>query len=50
MVEVTYQMVLSTIQTISLVIGISYYIIVPRNQQKTQKHAEGMRKYSYSTI
>jgi hypothetical protein len=44
MVEITYQMVLSTIQTISLVIGISYYIMVLRNQQKNQKHAQGMRK------
>ena len=44
MVEVTYQMVLSTIQTISLVIGISYYLIVLRNQQINQKHAEDTRK------
>ena len=44
MVEVTYQMVLSTIQTISLVIGISYYIIVLRNQLKSQKHVEETRK------
>ena len=44
MVDVSYQMVLSTIQTMSLVIGISYYILVLRNQQKNQKHAEGMRK------
>ena len=35
---------LNTIQTLSLVIGISYYIMVLRNQQKNQKHAEGMRK------
>ena len=37
-------MVLSTIQTISLVIGISYYIIVLKNQQKNQKHVEDTRK------
>ena len=44
MVEFTYQMMLDTIQTLSLVIGISYYIMVLRNQQKSQRHAEGMRK------
>ena len=44
MVELTYQMVLSTIQTLSLVLGISYYIIVLRNQQKSQKHVEDTRK------
>ena len=37
MVEITYQMVLSTIQTISLVVGIIYYITIMRNQQKTQE-------------
>jgi hypothetical protein len=32
-------MVLSTIQTVSLVIGIIYYITIMRNQQKTQELA-----------
>jgi hypothetical protein len=44
MVEVTYQMVLSTLQTVALVVGISYYIMVLRNQQKSHKHAEDTRK------
>jgi hypothetical protein len=37
MVEITYQMVLSTIQTASLVVGIIYYITIMRNQQKNQE-------------
>ena len=39
MVEITYQMVLSTIQTVSLVVGIIYYITIMRNQQKNQEQA-----------
>lgn len=37
MVEITYQMVLNTIQTASLVIGIIYYITIMRNQQRNQE-------------
>jgi hypothetical protein len=37
MVEITYQMILSTIQTASLVVGIFYYITILRNQQKNQE-------------
>ena len=37
MVEVTYQMVLSTIQTASLVVGIIYYLTIMRNSQKSQQ-------------
>jgi hypothetical protein len=37
MVEITYQMVLSTIQTVSLVVGIMYYIAIMRNAQKARK-------------
>jgi len=36
MAEITYQMVLSTIQTIALVVGIVYYITIMRNTQKTR--------------
>jgi hypothetical protein len=39
MVEITYQMVLGTIQTVSLVVGIIYYITIMRNQQRNQEHA-----------
>jgi hypothetical protein len=39
MVEITYQMVLSTIQTASLVVGIIYYITIMRNQQRNQELA-----------
>jgi hypothetical protein len=51
MVEITYQMVLSTVQTVSLVVGIVYYITIMRNQQRTrelslkaQEEAERARK------
>jgi hypothetical protein len=37
MVELTYQMVLSTIQTLSLVVGIIYYLGILRNTQKTRE-------------
>ena len=37
MVEITYQMVLSTIQTASLVVGIIYYLTIMRNTQKTRE-------------
>ena len=37
MVEFTYQMVLSTLQTVALIVGIYYYIMVLRNQQRNQE-------------
>ena len=37
MIEVTYQMVLNTIQTIALVVGIIYYLTIMRNAQKTRE-------------
>jgi hypothetical protein len=37
MVEITYQMVLSTIQTLSVLVGIVYYLIIMRNTQKTRE-------------
>ena len=49
MAEITYQMVLSTLQTVGLLVGISYYIMVLRNQQKSQKHAEETRKIQLIT-
>ena len=36
-VEVTYQMVLSTIQTIALLVGIAYYMSISKKQQKTRE-------------
>jgi hypothetical protein len=44
MVEVTYQMVLSTLQTVGILVGIFYYIMTLRNQQKNQEHSEMTRK------
>jgi hypothetical protein len=37
MVEITYQMVLSTLQTIALIVGIVYYLTIMRNSQKTRE-------------
>ncbi|MHA2393459.1 MAG: hypothetical protein ACXAEX_16095 [Promethearchaeota archaeon] len=36
MVEITYQMVLSTLQTVGLLVGIFYYIMTLRNTQKNR--------------
>ena len=51
MVDVSYQMVLSTLQTAGILVGISYYILTLKNQQKnqeltlkSQKQAEETRK------
>ena len=49
MAEITYQMILSTLQTAGLLVGISYYILTLRNQQKSQKHAEETRKIQLLT-
>jgi hypothetical protein len=37
MVEITYQMVLITLQTIALIVGIAYYLIIMRNSQRNQE-------------
>jgi hypothetical protein len=37
MAEITYQMVLSTLQTIALIVGIIYYITIMRNTQKARR-------------
>jgi hypothetical protein len=37
MVEITYQMVLSPLQTVSLMVGVIYYIFIMRNSQKNQQ-------------
>ena len=37
MVEITYQMVLSTLQTAGLLVGIFYYVMTLRNAQKTRE-------------
>jgi replicative DNA helicase len=37
MVEITYQMVLSTLQTIALIVGIYYYIMTIRANQRNQE-------------
>ena len=39
MVEITYQIVLSTVQTVGILVGIVYYITIMRNTQKTLKMA-----------
>ena len=37
MVEITYQMVLSTLQTVGILVGIIYYLTIMRNSQKNQQ-------------
>ena len=37
MVDITYQMVLSTLQTIALIVGIVYYITIMRNQNRSRQ-------------
>jgi hypothetical protein len=37
MVEITYQMVLSTLQTIALIVGVLYYVTTMRNQNKARQ-------------
>jgi hypothetical protein len=37
MVEITYQMVLSTLQTVGLLVGIAYYLFIMRNSQRNQE-------------
>jgi hypothetical protein len=37
MVDVTYQIVLSTLQTLALLVGIFYYVMTLRNQQRNQE-------------
>jgi len=37
MVEITYQMVLSTLQTVGILVGIIYYLIIMRNSQRTRE-------------
>ena len=44
MAEITYQMVLSTLQTAGILVGIFYYIMTLRNQQKTREQSEETRK------
>ncbi len=55
MVEITYQMVLSTLQTLGLLVGIFYYVTTLRNAQKTreltlkaQEHATETRQAQLS--
>ena len=51
MIEITYQMVLSTIQTIALVVGIIYYLTIMRNNQKNQQlQLETRQAQLYSQI
>ena len=42
MVEITFEIMLSTLQTVSIIIGIFYYLTILRNTQKTRR-AENLR-------
>ncbi len=51
MVEITYQMVLSTLQTVALIVGIAYYLFIMRNSQRNQQHQlETRRAQLYMTL
>lgn len=51
MVEITYQMVLSTIQALSLTVGVIYYVIILRNTRKNQQiQLETRQAQLFSTI
>jgi hypothetical protein len=45
MVEITYQMMLSTLQTIALIVGIVYYITIMRNNQRSRRTEMFMQLY-----
>ena len=47
MAEITVQIVLSTLQTAGLLVGIFYYIMTLRNQQKNQRAAEESRQLQF---
>jgi len=44
MVEITYQVLLNTLQTFGLLVGIIYYLTIMRNQQKSQQQAVETRQ------
>ena len=56
MAEITYQMVLSTVQTAGILVGIAYYIMTlnytRRNQEQTLKtrHATISVSYTHLTL
>jgi hypothetical protein len=49
MVEITYQMVLSTLQTIALIVGIVYYLIIMKNSQRNQELARKAQEQALET-
>jgi hypothetical protein len=49
MVEITYQMVLSTLQTTGILVGIVYYITIMRNQQRTRELALKAQEHATET-
>ncbi len=49
MAEITYQMVLSTLQTMGLLVGIFYYVITMRNAQKTRELAHKSQDQALET-
>jgi hypothetical protein len=49
MVELTYQMLLSTLQTVGLLVGISYYLLTLRNQNRARQATLFMQLYNRFT-
>ena len=44
MVELNIPLILDVIRTAGIIVGIGYYLLTLRNQQKSQRHAEETRK------
>ena len=49
MVEITYQMVLSTLQTLALIVGIAYYLFIMRNSMRNQELARKAQEQAIET-
>ena len=47
MVEITYQMVLSTLQTIALIVGIYYYVMTLNYTRRNQEHTLRTRNATF---
>jgi hypothetical protein len=49
MVDLSYQMVLSTLQTAGILVGIAYYLVIMRNSQKTRALALNAQEQALET-
>ena len=49
MAEITFPVILQMVQTIGILMGVFYYIMTLRNQEKARKHTEETRKIQTAT-